>query len=57
MHHREIMEHDMGNDAFEWKSGISKYAFLKQKYQDFVTKFIVCLPILIQKPLYNSLET
>ena len=51
------MEHDMGNDAYKWKCGISKHVFLGQKYRDFVTKFIVCLPILSQSPLYDPLET
>ena len=32
----------MGNDAFEYKFEMSKYVFLKQKYQDFVTKIFVC---------------
>ena len=44
----------MGNDAFEWKFGMNKYVFLKQKYWDFVTKFIVCLSILSQCPFYTD---
>ena len=50
-----VLEHDMVNDAFEWKFGMSKYVFLKQKYRDFLTKFIVCLPILSQCPLYANI--
>ena len=42
----------MANGAFEWKFGMSKYVFPKQNCRDFVTKFIVCLPILSQCPLY-----
>ena len=51
---KKILEHDLVNGAFEWKSGMSRYVFPKQKCRNFVTKFIVCLPILSRCPLYTN---
>ena len=52
MYWKEILEHDMVNDAFEWKFEMSIYVFCKQKYRDFVTKFIVCLLAEPMPPLH-----
>ena len=42
----------MVNDAFERKFEMSIYVFCKQKYRDFVTKFIVCLLAEPMPPLH-----